>query len=127
LRSLEPNDLPRPLRLVYCQRTIHFLSYEEALRLAAMIAVALEPGGRLYVSAAGLSSPMGRNYGGRELPVSERFGLLAPPQANTYDIHEPVCLYATEDLKTLGTEAGLSEVRVWPSEQSNIKGIFEKR
>jgi hypothetical protein len=127
LRNLEPSDLPRPLRLAHSQRTLHFLSYEEALRLLAMIAVALEPGGRAYLSAAGLNSAMGRNYAGQDLPVSERYGLLAPAQARSHDIHEPVCLYATDDLRTLGIEAGLSDVRVWPSEQGNVKGIFEKR
>jgi hypothetical protein len=127
LRNLGPTDMPRPLRLVYSQRALHFLSYEEALRLAAMIAVALEPGGRLYLSVAGLASPMGRNYGGEELPVEDRFGLLAPAQAQTFDIHEPVCLYAAEDVRALGLDAGLSDVRIWPSEQGNVKAIFEKR
>jgi SAM-dependent methyltransferase len=126
LRQATSNDFPLTIGLVYSQRFIHYLRFDEASRLLAIVASKLYPSGRLFLSASGMESELGLGYVASADPVEVRFGVLAPEMQEKHTIYEPVCLYREEELQNLVLPYGFRAVRVWSSPFGNVKGIFEK-
>jgi SAM-dependent methyltransferase len=126
LRQATPEDFPAAAGVAYSQRFIHYLRFEEASRLLALLASRLCPGARLFISASGLGSELGRGYAHAQHSVEHRFAHLAADMQAKHDVREPVCLYTKEELERLVVGHGFSAIRTWTSPFGNVKGVFER-
>ncbi|MHB1512373.1 MAG: class I SAM-dependent methyltransferase [Acidiferrobacter sp.] len=119
-----PNALPgAPYDAIICQRAIHYVSYDEALTALQSWLRHLKPGGRIFLSASGLASELGRGYPHWGRPVAERWARLAPAMADRHDIRQPVCLYEAMDLINLLHAAGFGIAEVFRSPFGNVKAV----
>jgi hypothetical protein len=124
LRALEASDLPDDLRLVYSQRTLHYLRFQESVQLLRTLVPRLVGGARCFLSVSGLHSELGQGYAASVNDLASRFGYLAPEIKKRHGIEEEVCLYSQDDLERLGTASNLKVERIWLSAFGNVKGIF---
>lgn len=123
MRAL-PKALPHaPYDAIICQRAIHYLRYSEAVTAVHAWTHYLKPGGRVFLSASGLGSELGRRYPHKDRPIVERFAYLAPDMAHRHAIQQPVCLYEAMDIVDLLHAAGLGIVDVFLSPFGNVKSI----
>ena len=119
-----PVDLPgAPFDAIVCQRAIHYLPYAKAVAALRIWPRYLKPGARIFLSASGLTSELGRGYPHQQQPVIERFAPLAPDMAARHDIQLPVCLYEAMDLVDLLHAAGFGIAEVFRSPFGNIKAV----
>ncbi len=126
VRGLGPADLPDKIKILYSQRFIHYLTWEEAVSLLSNLSKRMPVGARAFISAGGIDTEYGLAYVHRSLPVTERFAHLSPDMAEQHHIREKVCLYSCEDLAKLCKRVGLDPVNIWVSEFGNIKGEFAR-
>lgn len=126
VRELTAADVPANLKLVYSQRFVHYLTWDETHELFELLAENVQPGGRLFVSASGLNTELGEGYPDRDAPPERRFSELAPAVAEKHDIREKVCLYEREDMRRLLTETGFRVKSISTSGFGNVKAIAER-
>ena len=126
LRHATPEDFPEAAGVAYSQRFIHYLRFDEASRLLALLAGRLCTGARLFLSASGLASELGMGYAHAGNPVEDRFAPLAGEMQAKHSIREPVCLYSVEELESLVCARGFATIRTWASPFGNVKGVFER-
>jgi SAM-dependent methyltransferase len=126
LRHATPDDFPPDIGVVYTQRFIHYLRFEEAAALIATLASRMCAAGRLFISASGLGSELGTGYAHAGHPLEQRFAPLAVAMQVKHAVREPVCLYALPELERLVTAQGFGAVRTWASPFGNVKGVFER-
>jgi cyclopropane fatty-acyl-phospholipid synthase-like methyltransferase len=103
------------------QRTIHYLQYEAAQQLLNHLYKKVAD--KLFISVTGIHSAVGVEYAGRAVAVKERFSPLAPEQAQTFSISQPVCLYSAEEFVALLETNGWKVERWWESAFGNIKAV----
>lgn len=123
--DLRHADLYRELGrfdVIIAQRFIHYLPFSEAVDVVKLFRSALSPDGKLYLSASGLRSELGRNYNGASAR-GERFSELWEPMANKHGIHGKVCLYEEEDMMALLETSGMGVEKIYASPFGNIKAI----
>jgi SAM-dependent methyltransferase len=126
LRQATPEDFPADIGVIYSQRFIHHLRFDEASHLLRMLASRLCPKARLFVSASGLGSELGAGYTDSGVAVEHRFAPLASEMQVKHEIREPVCLYALEELERLVLAHGFATIRTWTTPFGNVKGVFER-
>ena len=119
-------DFPPAAGVAYSQRFIHYLRFDEASRLLALLAGRLCTGARLFLSASGLASELGMGYAHAGNPVEDRFAPLAGEMQAKHGIRERVCLYTVEELERLVCAHGFVTIRTWASPFGNVKGVFER-
>lgn len=107
--------------VLYSQRTIHYLTHQDASGVLHAFRRSMAPGGSLYLSASGMQSELADGYAGADLPVQERHHYLSPEMQEKHGIRQRVCLYSQEELLQLVMDAGFSLVSVTQSEFGNIK------
>jgi len=107
-----------------CQRTIHYLRYEEAKTF--LIAVRAKTADRLFISVTGTGSLIGDVYPEKGVVVRERFGALTELGKEMFSIQEPVCLYSQEEFVILLESAGWVVDECWVSAFGNIKAVCSK-
>jgi len=123
--DLRHDDLYRRLGqfdVIIAQRFIHYLPFSEAVDVVKRFRSALSPDGKLYLSASGLRSELGRNYNGASVRA-DRFSELWQPMANKHGIHGKVCLYEEEDMRALLEASGMAAEKLYTSPFGNIKSI----
>ena len=126
LREATPEHFPPDVGVAYSQRFIHYLRFEEASRLLAMLAGRLCARARLFLSASGLQSELGIGYAHASHPIEHRFAALDAEMQARHGVREPVCLYAQEELERLVVAQGFAAIRTWRSPFGNVKGVFER-
>lgn len=112
--------------VIVCQRAIHYMSYTDALRSVASMYSLLCKNGRLYLSASGMSSELSNGYAEGQKSVRKRFGPLSDEMRDKHGIHGNVCLYSSDDMRTLLGEAGIRIEKIWVSDFGNIKVVAAK-
>lgn len=125
LRQAIPEDFPAHTGIAYSQRFIHYLRFEEASHLLAMLASRLCSGARLFISASGMESELAGGYAHIDRPVEQRFTTLAEPMRAKHSVREPVCLYTEDELAALLVRQGFTSIRTWTTPFGNVKGVFE--
>jgi 2-polyprenyl-3-methyl-5-hydroxy-6-metoxy-1,4-benzoquinol methylase len=108
--------------VIVAQRFIHYLPFLEAIDVVRLFKSALRPDGKLYLSASGLRSELGRNYNGTTA-MANRFSELWQPMADKHGIHGKVCLYEEQDMRALLGASGMIAEKVYASPFGNIKCI----
>jgi trans-aconitate methyltransferase len=126
-RAVTSEDAPENFHVLYSQRAIHYIPYNEALGLLKRLVSRMAPGGCVFISAAGFDTEYGKTYPHRDKPVEQRFAPVLPDMAAKHDICQPVVTYAEDDMKRLLEEAGLGDVKISVSAFGNIKATARKQ
>jgi hypothetical protein len=116
--------LPARIDILYSQRFLHFLRYEDALALLSAARKTTAKGCCAFLSASGMTSELSIGYGPGSEPVRRRFGKLSPAMADKHQIRELLCLYSKDEFAALLEEAGFGVEKIWLSEFGNVKGRF---
>jgi O-methyltransferase involved in polyketide biosynthesis len=126
LKHATPEDFPAEIGVVYSQRFMHYLRFDEACQLLDMLARRLASGARAFVSASGLNSELGAGYLDAGQPIEHRFAPIAGAMQAKHEVREPVCLYTREELEHMMVHHGFTAVRTWSSPFGNAKGVFQR-
>lgn len=125
IRDITSNELPEGIRIFVAERILHFLRYEECLRILKIIAGRMEKGGRMFLSFSGLNSPLGENYKHKDLPIERRFCEPSPEVSTKFSIDVPICLYTLEDVRNLMRKIKrVNEIHLRETPFGNVEGIF---
>ena len=89
-----------------CNRTIHYLPYNEAAECLKALGGLIQE--KLFISFSGLTSDLGQagSYAARHEPISSRFGPLSLRAQETFGITEPLTLYTEVEAIDLLTDTG---------------------
>lgn len=126
LRTIKESEIPSAIDLLYSQRFIHYLEYNDAKKLIKMFANKMQPKARAYFSASGMKTELSKKYKHKDNKINARFHKLDVDMAEKHDIKESVCLYHESEFESLFLENGFKTINLWSSEFGNVKGIFEK-
>ena len=126
LQNIKADFFPQGIDICYSQRFIHYLRFNDAVLLLKKVFANMRPGGRLFISASGLHSEIGKAHPQCNLAVSERFAKIERVMADKHDIHAPICPYSESELVELCRAAGFALIAADTSEFGNVKAIFER-
>jgi hypothetical protein len=101
VRKLDLSTLHGQFSLVTCQRGLHFLRFQEAKEMIAMLAPRMKSGASMFFSIGAVDCKVGDGYKHSHLPVSERWHPLEPELGAPIHVTEPLCLYKEEDVYAL--------------------------
>tara|TARA_B100002019_G_C20995983_1_gene462927 strand:+ start:7 stop:660 length:654 start_codon:yes stop_codon:yes gene_type:complete len=107
--------------VIVLQRTLHYLSYQEANNL--LLALKAKCLGKMFVSVSGLESYLGEDYKDKEVAVGQRFALLNAVDVEKFGISKPICLYSRFEFEQLLSETGWQIESCWTSAFGNHKAI----
>lgn len=127
IRKISAAELPHSYDFIYSQRFIHYLKFTEATGFVSLLSEAMEEGGKLFLSASGITSELGTGYAGQSSPLQDRFFQLSPKMASKHGIFEKVCLYREEELRELLSGQGFKIQSAWTSLFGNIKIVAQKQ
>lgn len=103
------------------QRVIHYLNYQDALKLLAYLRNKV--GKKLYISVTGIESDIGHLYLDKNKPVKLRFCKLDKKSSEKFYIDEPICLYSKSEFEDLLKNSGWEVERCWFSAFGNVKAV----
>lgn len=109
--------------VIVCQRMIHYVPFQTAIDIVRNLRLALNPDGRLYLSASGLHSELGNAYPGATSPLEDRYVPLAGAMVEKHAMHGPICLYSVAEVARLLETAGMRVEQVFASPFGNIKAV----
>lgn len=124
--ALSPEDLPERFDVLYSQRAIHYVPYDEAKKTLRMMFNHMVQGGAVFISAAGWDTEYGKTYPDRDKPVQERFCMVTPDMQEKHGIRHNIVTYKEEELARLLEDSGFSDVSVTRSAFGNIKATAFK-
>jgi len=87
-----------------CQRTIHYVPYNDALKLLLHLRTVVTH--TLFISFSGATSALAHEYPTLDHPVTNRHALLAPAEQTTFGITAPITLYHAVEAIDLIEQAG---------------------
>lgn len=118
----------RSYDVIVCQRTIHYMTWMEALEvLRGLSRRLLAPDGMVFLSASGLSSELSEGYAHADRPVHGRSAPLSEVMRQKHGIHGSVTLYGLDDLEDLCRTADLCIEKSWVSPFGNVKVVAAMR
>lgn len=126
-RSVADQDIAGNIHVLYSQRALHYLPYEDALALLRKIVEKMSFDGKAFLSVAGFDTEYGKSHPHREEPVQKRFSLVTEDMRIKHGIHHPIVTYTADEFKELLACAGLDVERIEASDFGNIKAIAGKR
>lgn len=127
VKNLKVSQFDQKYDFIYTQRFLHYLNYGEACGFISFLSEITGQGGKLFISASGISSELAVGYAGGALEISNRFFRLSPKMAEKHGIYEQVCLYSEDELGHLLTSHGYNIQALWTSPFGNIKAIGQKQ
>ncbi len=120
IRNVNWGSFPHP-KIVYSQRTLHYIRYDELCALLSSL-IEFKLPIYFYLSFSGMNSELSIGY--QKASLKNRFSYLSDEMAVKHDIHEPVCLYYPEDIYQLASLNNLKVEKLWVSEFGNVKTIL---
>jgi hypothetical protein len=126
--NLKAADVPEGVNMLYSQRALHYLRYDEAQALLRKISGRMARKARVYVSVAGVDSLFAQDYPHADKPIEERFSPLAPAMREKYHLHLPIAVYDGAGLRQLLESSGFRGVKTRLSEAGgwNLEAIAWK-
>lgn len=123
ITKLDNTDLPKNIDIIFSQRFIHYLTYNEAKKLLSLLRQHIDYDGKLYLSTSGLNSELSQNYADVNTNVKNRYSELSQKMAEKHNIKVPVCLYSKIEFKNLIKDCDFMIEKIYKSDFGNIKVI----
>ena len=120
-KGLSP--IQKKVDVVYSQRTLHYLTFEEAVNVLSVLKAKARNEVWTFVSASGINSELGDDYEHKHVELSKRYAELSPEMVEKHAINGRVCLYDQDDIERLLVTAGMIPIRIYASPFGNIKAI----
>jgi hypothetical protein len=117
------DDIPSPLHIIYSQRALNYISYNDAYKLLTRFYNALESDGALFLSMAGAETEYGLTHEARHLPIDERFAKISPDMQDRHEIYDNICVYSQSELRDMVQKIGFCDVLLGQSGFGNVKMI----
>ncbi len=121
--AINNNDLPGRIDILYSQRALHHLRYNDLLELLTTIRKRMPEGSVAFLSVGGFDTEYGLSFEGRERSVEERYGKVAPDMQEKHGIHHEITIYRPEEFAGLLEKAGFTVTSINPSSFGNIKAF----
>jgi len=112
-----------PAMVISCQRMIHYLPFPVASTVLWYLRQKTIRGGRLYISATGIETEIGKDYPAADKDITERFSRVSEEAAAIHSITKDVCLYTLDELTSLVTTAGWRVMDSFTSQFGNHKVV----
>jgi hypothetical protein len=112
--------------LVHCQRMLHYVRYDEAMRMLKQLCRQMSLEGKLCLGISGMSSELSIGYEHGERPIENRFCVLASSMRHKHGIFREVCLYKKEEAVSMVQSVAFEVSKAWCSEFGNVKLIAGK-
>jgi len=125
LSNINYKILPNGVDVVYMGSFLHYLKYDDAIKLLTIIKKKMRVGGRVFVSVSGLNSELGVGYE-NERDIKRRFSYLDSNNRDRFLIQKQVVLYEKKDLVKVFTDIGFKLIEIKETAFGNLKGVFEK-
>ena len=124
--TLSQADIPQEIDLLYSQRAIHYVPYQDAQRILRLLFNHMVKDGRAFISAAGYDTEYGKTYPDRDKPVQDRFNFVTADMREKHGITHKIVTYTEMEMGKLLESVGFSSVRVTRSSFGNIKATALK-
>ncbi len=125
IASLTYRQLPKRIGMVIANRSLHYLSYTDALDLLKKVTNRMEDDAKIYIGLSGADTQLAVGYDNNP-DINTRHGYLDPEQQKRFHIHEKITLYGERDAEQLVQEAGLDIVSIKRSAFGNWKIVAQK-
>lgn len=119
-RMLPELDTDLNANVVLSCHSISYLPHRQALCFLTQLRRHVTTGGKLFISALGLHSPLGECYRDVEKPVADRFCRIQPPPPEHALKTVSLCLYSERDLFLTLFQAGWTVLRTSTSTDGNV-------
>jgi hypothetical protein len=106
--------------IVLSCHSISYLPHRQALCFLTQLRRHVATGGKLFISALGLHSPLGEYYRDVEKPVADRFCRIQPPPPEHALKAVNLCLYSERDLFLTLFQTGWTVLRTSTSTDGNV-------
>jgi uncharacterized UPF0146 family protein len=126
IRDADVAQIAKGVDAIYSQRMLSCIRHHEASDLMRRIHDASAVGAHCFISAGGIQTEIGDEYGDRTLPIERRWATSSPRMAQKHQIFAPECLYSEQELIDLLRSCGFVLVRSWTSAFGNPKVICRK-
>ncbi|MFH1158209.1 MAG: methyltransferase domain-containing protein [Pseudomonadota bacterium] len=120
-RDIADKDLPEKIDVLYSQRALHYVPYNEAKSVLSKLFNRMTKNGVVFISAAGLDAEYGKTYPDRDKPVEERFSLLAEDMQKKHGVTHELVLYKEEDMARLLETSGFRDIKITRSGFGSIR------
>lgn len=125
-KDLAAGDVPDQFDVLYSQRALHYLPYNDAKKCLSLMFNRMAQGGAVFISVAGMGSEFGATYPHRALPVEQRFSVLAHDMQTKFNTREPLVLYQQDEVKDLLARTGFSNISFIHSNFGQIRAVARK-
>jgi uncharacterized UPF0146 family protein len=116
----------RNVNVLYSQRMLGCIKYNEALELLQSLFEITVPTGRCFLSTGGLNTEVGLDYPHRDLPVSQRWAPPGRAMGEKHEMFAPQCLYLESEFVDLVRSIGFVVLKSWTSLFGNPKLVARK-
>ncbi len=91
--SLKQEDIPENYDMLFSQRSIHYVPYEDAKKILQLLYGHMARNGVIFISAAGWDTEYGKTYPDRNRPVDQRFNFITPDMQEKPGIRHKITTY----------------------------------
>lgn len=123
-KNLASNSLNFHPNLFVAQRSLHYVPFETAKKILAIVLEQLQKNSFGIITLSSLHSEHSEDYADAHKPIEKRFCKLSIPNQTKHQIKEPVCLYHISDIHRLLDHPKIKNVQIGISDFGNIKISF---
>lgn len=114
----------KPYHLIYSQRAINYLPFEDFMTLLTALRQNAESGSRLYLSVSGYENEFAQTMPTRDEPLESRYGYLGcEKMKEKHNIYGKTLVFKQEEIEEILTKLGFTIERIETSTFGNVKTI----
>ncbi len=117
------DEVPNNLDVLYSQRALHYLKYEELKNSLSTIFNKMAKGGKAFLSVGCCDGPLAKDYPALDRGIKDRFSCLSLKMAGKNKIHQPVTLYSKGEFKELLQSVGFTNIDIMNKDKVSIFNI----
>ncbi len=125
-RDITAHDFKSSIDVLYSQRSLHYLRYQEMMNLLRMLYNLMSPSAMIFMSLAGYDTEYGLTYPDRNKKLEDRFTMVSPDMQKKHGIFHPLATYKKSEVFNILTDLGFKNIEVTQSDFGNIKAIATK-
>lgn len=121
--NIHDDDIPNPLHIIYSQRALNYISYNDAYSLLSRFYQRLESNGAIFLSMAGAETEYGLTHEMRDKPIEQRYAKIAPLMQEKHNIYDDICVYFCTEITDMMASIGFRDIISGQSKFGNVKVI----